>query len=178
MTRSPPLLSQAFETARFAEGPDDDLGDEGLVRLQLAVAIRKRADDGELVFAHEIGEPDEPRAHDHDVSRGKRECQPVRRVEFGGRVGVEGVVQQLGQGKTLARIRCGLKLHKRALAALVALGFAFQQLFFEGGHKVGKKSQRVIVVMRKMLVEILRRSVPVFLWFGGEHGLGRRNPLP
>ena len=65
-------LSKSVKAARFAEGSDDDLGDEGLMRLQLAVAIRERADDGELVLAHEVGEPDEPRADHHVVGRGKR----------------------------------------------------------------------------------------------------------
>ena len=63
--------SLAGETTRLAERPDDDLGDEGLMRLQFAVAIRERADDGELVLAHQVGEADEPRADDHDVGRGE-----------------------------------------------------------------------------------------------------------
>ena len=102
--------------AWLVKRPDDDLGDEGLIRFQLAVAIREGADDGELVLAHEVGEADEARADDHDVGRGKRQGQPVRGVQLRVRVGVEGVVKQLREGEALTRVRGGLKLDKRALA--------------------------------------------------------------
>lgn len=114
---------------RFAEGV-------GIARIE-------RCDEAERVIVQQLNELREPRAQEHHIGRGEREREPLGWLVAAALVRVEGVVAELPDGETAARIRRDVKIHEGRVAAdgvarrhgLLGCVASLDGLL-QGGHKI------------------------------------------
>lgn len=87
------------------------------------------------MIVQQLDELREPRAGEHHVGRGEREREPFRRLVAAALVRVEGIVAELADGKTAARMRRDVEIHEARVAAdgvARRLGLLGRALRFDG----------------------------------------------